>query len=101
MANHLPSYVRDDLARVAEGIRAAGPALDPERAAARHLADGLRENLPDLDEVAIGRVALYLASNVATMAAAGYDPRRIGNVFILAAVDLTASAIDSPDGSGS
>lgn len=90
MAAHLTPAEREDLAAALAAIRAAGPALDTDRATARQLTDIARATFPDISEVEVGRVLFFAAAAVARLASIGTDPRSMGNVFTLAAIDLTA-----------
>lgn len=98
MADRLTQQEREDLASAAAAIRAAGPALERDRATARQFADLARSILEGVDEVTIGRVLLVAAAAISQLQKTGHDPRAIGNVFVLAAIDLTAddASPDSP-----
>lgn len=95
MADRLTQPEREDLSRALAAIRAAGPALDRDRATARQFADLARSALPGVDEVTIGRVLLLASAAIPQLLATGHDPHNIGNVFVLAAIDFTA--LDNPE----
>ncbi|MFB4265345.1 hypothetical protein [Nonomuraea sp. GTA35] len=97
MSGSLTPQEREDLASAAAAIRAAGSALEKDRATARQFADVARSALEGIDEVTIGRVLLLVAAAIPQLQRTGHDPRTIGNVFTLAAIDLTASDAASPD----
>jgi hypothetical protein len=97
MASRLTPREREELAVVLAAIRAAGPALDADRATAVEIADLARTALPDIDEVETGRVLFFVAAAVRQLASTGHDPLAMGNVFTLAAIDLTAIAGEDPE----
>lgn len=86
----LPLSERQDIEAAKAAIRAAGSALEPARATARQLVNIAGEALPGIDDVTIGRVLLWTASVIQQLADTGHGPKSMGNIFILAAVDLTA-----------
>ena len=93
----LPEHVRQDLERVAKGIRAAGSMLDAEREVASIVADKFREDMPGVDEAVIGQMALYFATHTGHLGTMGYSTSHIANIFTLVGVDLTAKAMVSDE----
>jgi len=94
--DRLTPVEREDLYSTLAAIRALGPALDRDRAAARQIADAARRALPDVDEVTIGRVLLLVSASLPQLRGAGHDLRSAENILALSAARLTV-----PDGAES
>lgn len=81
---------REDLANILASPELNDPRMDPDREMGQRFADLWREDMNDLDEVAIGRVLLRAAVAVTQLTDAGMPPGRVANILTLCAVDLTA-----------
>lgn len=67
---------------------------EPDPQGGRPLADLLRQALPDLDDVTIGRVLLAVGSHTGAAVEAwpdNHELRAISNQIVMAGVELTAS----------
>ncbi|GII79204.1 hypothetical protein Sru01_41860 [Sphaerisporangium rufum] len=81
---------RRDLADILSSPDLNDPQVHADREVGQQLADFFRRDMPDVDEVDIGRVFLRTAVTITRLADAGMHLERIANILTLSAVDLTA-----------
>lgn len=68
-------------------------ATEPNPEMGRPLADALRQNLPDLDDVTMGRVLIALGAHTGGLVQIypdNHELRVLSNQIVMAGVDLTA-----------
>ncbi|GAA3823960.1 hypothetical protein GCM10022226_50680 [Sphaerisporangium flaviroseum] len=81
---------RRDLADILASPELNDPRVHADREVGQQLADFFRKDMPDVDEVAIGRVFLRTAVTMTQLGDAGMPLEQIANIFTLSALDLTA-----------
>ncbi|MDH2430198.1 hypothetical protein [Sphaerisporangium sp. TRM90804] len=81
---------RGDLAAILASPELNDPRVHADREVAQQLADFFRRDMPDVDEVIIGRVFLRTAVTMTQLGDRGMPLERIANILTLSAVDLTA-----------
>ncbi|GAA1279056.1 hypothetical protein GCM10009677_36760 [Sphaerisporangium rubeum] len=81
---------RGDLTAILSSPELNDPRVHADREVGQQLADFLRKDMPDVDEVVLGRVLLRAAVTITQLGDRGMPLERIANIFTLSAVDLTA-----------